>query len=64
MSITVTTDVFCDFCDDWVFGTEGPRQNSTEARATAKRHGWERILSYSGSYVDVCPKCKDNPETA
>ena len=58
MSITVITDVFCDFCPQWIFGT-----TSTEARKRFVRwhikqhHGWERRL-VNGKMRDICPDCQ------
>lgn len=54
VSITVTTDVFCDGpdCADWVHGTTGTRPNAAEARSNARRYGWKRIDG-----KDYCPDC-------
>lgn len=53
MSITITTDVFCDACGmAWVFGCTGSRPDSRKARRAAKTEGWERRGN-----LDVCPSC-------
>ena len=63
MSLTVTTDVFCD-CGDWTHGTVGSRIDAKAARASAKRAGWI-CTRRDGKLVDVCPKCqgKEKAET-
>lgn len=59
MSITVTTDVFCEGtrngerCVQWIFGTVGPRSAAGEARKNAKAAGWVRRNG-----KDLCPDCK------
>ncbi len=59
MSITVTTDVFCDSktCISWVFGTTAEVVRKKEARRVAKMRGWERIKA-DGRLTDVCPWCR------
>lgn len=57
VSITVSTDIVCDVCHDWIHGTSGPRSNAKEARRVAKRKGWRRT-TIDGTKVDVCPKCR------
>lgn len=54
MSLSVTTDVFCDGCNTWVEGTHGRvKAEPAEARRIAKEaHGWWRINGQ-----DLCPKC-------
>lgn len=54
MSITITTDVFCDGenCSAWVFGCCGPRTNAEAARKNAKREGWS--ITRKGEF---CPEC-------
>ena len=59
MSLTITTDVFCDGtdeqgreCMEWEFGTTGPRTNATKARANAKGRGWTRVNG-----KDYCLRC-------
>jgi hypothetical protein len=56
MSITITTDVFCDRCSDWVHGTTGPRPDAWTARLSATRMGWSRIKE-DGKLKDICPNC-------
>jgi hypothetical protein len=54
MSLTISTDVFCDgdACSQWVEGVTGPRSNAKDARQQALRFGWS--ISRAG---DFCPKC-------
>lgn len=56
MSITVTTDVFCDGegCSQWTHGITGPRTAADEARKAARRAGW--LITRRG---DFCPDCRD-----
>lgn len=56
MSITITTDVFCDECNDWVHGTTGPRSATREARSVARANGWK--CDRDG---DLCPTCQGQP---
>lgn len=54
MSITITTDVFCDDCGmDWVHGITGNKPQRAEARRVARAAGW--LCDRSGDY---CPKCR------
>lgn len=58
MSITVTTDIFCTDCSQWIHGTISNRAKIREARRIAKKEGWNYIKSpYMGKMVDVCPEC-------
>ncbi len=50
MSITITTDVFCDRCPHWAHGTTGPRPAIREARARVKAVGWRHLKG-----EDICP---------
>ena len=62
MSITITTDVFCDCCGEWTAGTTGPDQNSRGARELARMAGWIRTRDksrFDGETVDLCPECQD-----
>jgi hypothetical protein len=55
VSITISTDVFCDGdgCIHWVDGATGPRTKARAAREHARRHhGW--TISRLG---DFCPDC-------
>lgn len=55
MSISVTTDVFCDGngCSLWTHGvTNGSRTAAKHARREAKRAGWS--ITKRGDY---CPAC-------
>jgi len=52
MSFTVTIDVRCDTCTDWIDGTRGQLTTKREAREAAKRAGWK----YSEGR-DICPQC-------
>lgn len=61
MSITISTDVFCDGfedCSQWIEGTTGPRSDAKAARKNAKRYGWKRVRG-----KDYCPDCqKERPQ--
>ena len=61
MSITITTDVFCDICPNWTFGTTGSRPRARVARRNAKRAGWVRQRR-DGKLVDICPLCKNDEQ--
>jgi hypothetical protein len=52
MSLTISTDVFCDQCSDWTYGPTGPRTNKKLAPAMAKRAGWKIT-----SRKHLCPRC-------
>lgn len=54
MSITVTTDVFCDGCNNWTNGTSGPRTDTKTARTNAHLEGWKRSRANGNDY---CPDC-------
>lgn len=56
MSITVTTDVFCDKCHNWTHGQVGGRAMPKAARAKARGKGWKR-LRIEGRTFDLCPTC-------
>ena len=58
MSITITTDVFCDICGNWIFGVTGPRASARSARRRVKDNGWIRRRLPNGKMIDVCPHCK------
>lgn len=55
MSVTITTDVFCDgtLCGgQWTGTTTGPRPDSRRARANARAIGWKYVDGR-----DLCPTC-------
>lgn len=55
MSITISTDVFCDGedCSQWTHGTTGPAPNAAKARKEARLSGWRYHKR-----KDYCPHCK------
>ena len=55
MSITITTDVFCDLCGDWTHGAVGVKILAKEARRASLRAGW---TNRGGK--DICPNCNGN----
>ena len=59
MSISITTDVFCDICGiNWTFGAVGSKPNPQAARRNAKRQGWLRRRSpIGGKMSDICRGC-------
>jgi uncharacterized Zn finger protein (UPF0148 family) len=58
VSITITTDVFCDVCGDWVDGVSSTKPLPKKALSAAKRDGWIRVKR-DGKTIDVCPKCQE-----
>lgn len=60
MSLTVTTDVFCDgdACVAWIGGVTGNVKEAQAARAEAKSYGWIR-RKVAGAWVDLCPECAE-----
>lgn len=55
MSFTIVTDVFCDFCPDWM--SEG----GICSHKVKKREAWERALSFGWKRIDgkmICPSCQ------
>lgn len=58
MSITISTDVFCNICGNWIEGSCGPRPQVRQARRAAKKAGWLRCHSpFDGCLIDACPGC-------
>jgi hypothetical protein len=61
MSLTVTTDVFCDYpgCIQWEHGVTGVAVRGGDARRKVEQVGWvrRRFVSRSTSTVtvDLCP---------
>lgn len=55
VSITITTDVFCDGndCGQWVDGATGMKSRAAAARKEAKRRGWKITRR-----ADLCPVCR------
>lgn len=60
MSATISTDIVCDRCDDWMHGCTGDAPNRKLARERARRIGWR--CDYHGG--DICERCcyADLPE--
>lgn len=61
MSITITTDVFCDVCGKWIHGVTGSRPDRRTARHRAKANGWIRRLC-NGKMIDECSLCRAKQE--
>ena len=58
MSISITTDVFCDICGSWTFGAVGSKSSPQAARCNARRQGWLRCRSpISNKMSDICDVC-------
>jgi hypothetical protein len=54
MSITITTDIFCNRCGKWATGHKDPKEASVQkARRYLKMQGWK----YLWNRYDVCPAC-------
>lgn len=56
MSMTITTDVFCDDCSDWTEGVSAIKIQAKTALAIAKSRGWKRIRE-GNLVLDLCPAC-------
>lgn len=56
MSATITTDIFCDVCGDWIHGASLRKEAVAFARRKAKESGWVYRL-VDGEYKDICPEC-------
>ncbi len=54
--IRITTDVFCDNCPQWIYGTISYKAKSRYARQIAKKAGWS--YSTKNNNNDLCPVCK------
>lgn len=52
MSFTITTDVFCDKCNDWTSGVSRARVDKRGALQRAIRYGWTMV---AGKHL--CPIC-------
>ena len=61
MSIVITTGVFCDICNNWVFGTTARKPKARFARYRAKKVGWARRLR-DDKMIDICPHCQKTEE--
>lgn len=63
MSVSVTTDVFCDYCNNWEHGVTGNRAKAREARKEVSFKGWTRIWENSRMcFLDCCPQCREDLE--
>lgn len=60
MSVTVTTDIFCDRCGDWMEGVSGRTfVDKRLARRKARTEGWVYKYDHTeNKYKDFCPNCK------
>lgn len=57
MSFTITTDIFCDRCNDWTDGVSTYKIDLTAARALARNRGWTCPQKRSTYQKDLCPMC-------
>jgi hypothetical protein len=57
MSFTVTTDVFCDNCNDWTHGTAGKKIDRVRATEVALSRGWTFEKK-----KHLCPICNGKAE--
>ena len=61
MSITITTDIFCDYCRYWMHGISLSNSNKVAIKYTrafaTKQKGWI-YKKINGKMVDLCPNCK------
>lgn len=61
MSVTVTTDIFCNKCSNWDadISVSGVQFISIRgARLKAKQYGWI-YRKVNGHFEDICPKCQE-----
>lgn len=57
MSYSITTDVFCDECGDWVHGCVSYKvRKITASNVAIKEHGWH-INYLNGIKKHYCPDC-------
>jgi hypothetical protein len=57
MSVSVTTDIFCDICHyNWISGLTSHTMQSVRARQIARMAGWTRVR-IAGRFLDICPEC-------
>lgn len=59
MSVSITTDIFCDGCNCWEHGLTGVKMQSVEARKIASGKGWTKKRG-NGTIEDYCPECSKN----
>ena len=57
MSLTISTDVVCDECADWIHGGVGLKAQPHKARRIAATVGWTRRRSNDGRFIDLCDRC-------
>jgi hypothetical protein len=58
MSITVTTEIFCSWCSNWLEGTVTAHAQIQQSRAIARKDGWAFRWSINRQrFEDVCPDC-------
>lgn len=54
MSLTYSTDVFCDDCGNWTHGCI--RVSAITARRVARLEGW-KCMKIKNGWLDLCPEC-------
>lgn len=59
MSITISTDVFCEECGNWTAGATGTKPRPKAAREIAKSQGWAFFKR-----KDYCPDCWEQLQKA
>lgn len=59
MSITITTDVFCNICSNWEHGVSTDKAKIRLAREIAHEGGWI-TKRRDGKLKDFCPECQVN----
>lgn len=65
MSFTITTDTFCDGCNDWVDGISKTSPDRTYAWKNAEAHGWKRIKGNTRKgekHKHYCSRCFEKLE--
>ena len=64
MSVSITVDVHCDNCQDWIgpaTGLDHPRTVS-EARRLARRQGWIRTRVRLKAFGDEMPRLREQDQ--
>jgi len=59
MSVTITVDITCDKCGQWIHCYVG-KPTARKAREIAKRYGWTTVRSKVKRNNDLCPKCSND----
>ena len=61
--IRVSTDVFCDICNNWIHGMVSDEPRRRDARQIAKDFGFITKRE-NGKLIDICPDCQEKESAA